>query len=216
MAFSGDLGSGIPGLASLIRLIGILSFKDLSEAKKTESKKNLIRPDKNDRPMDPQEGDIPKSNPDHLPRIIREKSLIDSVSGNKGFKPRRVNVHKMMLRGASEYMGAVELYKEALKGQATPEEIDWISGQLELSRKSMYKISPGKKESVPELFKLTQLEDPISGETRYLQTWVIEHTSPKPSPEDLKSLSNLFIKYYSNTSYLSFLDQIKPWFIESY
>lgn len=88
-----------------------------------------------------------------------------------------------------------------------------LEGKVENSRKKLNRISGKKRASLPPSFQLETIEDPITGEEFYLETWIVEHTSPKPTPEELSSPLQLFRRYYRDSSALASLDQMKPWFI---
>lgn len=77
----------------------------------------------------------------------------------------------------------------------------------------MYKISPEKRLNIPARFSLATIQDPVTGQELYLETWVVEQSNPKPTPEELQSSVRLYERYYRNSSTLAFLDQMKPWFV---
>ena len=148
-----------------------------------------------------------------LPRVQTDKELIRAVYNYTGFTPRTVELHKRWLHGHEEYGTAVDLYNEACAMETSELAMAWITKELKESREKSRKASSAKVKSIPTRFELEHVTDPITGEIRYLRTWVIEHSSPRPTDEELKSPSKLYIRYYQKSSALAFLDQMKPWIV---
>jgi len=122
-------------------------------------------------------------------------------------------MHDPYVRGAREYEQRVLMYEEAIEQGESSEVVEVLREQLEEVRGRSYQASEEKRKTVPNRFKLLTIKDPVTEEERYLKTWVIEHTSPKPTEEESKSLGKLFERYYRHSSALASLDQMKPWFI---
>ncbi len=214
-----------PQLYTLVSLIATLAFRDLVVQKIKEQKegKSSIQPaskgeqpsgedvDKTDEAAT--EIQIYRSFGGFLPRRQTDKELIKAVYRHTGLTPRRVEIHRMWLQGADEYAAAVNLYNEAQASGASRQEIERMATELAKTRKRSKKASGSKVKSIPPHLQLEHVTDPITKEVRYLRTWVVEHTSPKPTDAELRSPFMLFERYYKRASSLSFLDQLKPWLI---
>lgn len=212
----------LPGLYAILNLIAVLTFHDLvvqqqAEERISDTSGITTKPfqkagglelarDIKQRPSEKPQSGI-------LPRRQTDAELIHHVYRNTGFPPRRVELHRVALKYAKQYEAAIQLYNEAVTQGAGTEQIDWITRELEQTRERANRISAGKQASVPARFQLKIIQDPLTGETRHLETWVVEHTSPKPSREELQSPALLFRRHYKRSSALAFLDQLKPWFI---
>lgn len=210
----------IPQLHKLLSLVATLAFHDLvvqekgqagKSARKTSSPKEQ-KPNNEDK-ADAADIEIYRSFGKYLPRRQTDASLIREVYRHTGFKPRRVEIHRSWLPGADEYKAAVDVYNEAKTDNVPALTLEWARKELEEARKQSRKASEAKIKSMPPHLQLEHITDPVTDEVRYLRTWVVEHTSPKPTEDELKSPVRLFERYYSKSSALSFLDQMKPWFI---
>lgn len=204
----------VPGLSLLLNDVAVLVFKDLVLQKEAEEKSRKDGSGKDKKQKGENLGTFPLSEQHGmLPRIQSDKELIDVVSKYKTNKPpRRVDIHKASLRGRKEYLAAIASYQQVVTS-GSDEAIREKIIQLEAARGASYKASQDKVKSVPIRFKLEEVTDPVTHEVRHLQTWVIEHSNPKPNDEELKSLSKIYMKYYRGASSLSFLAQLQPWFV---
>lgn len=145
-----------------------------------------------------------------IPAAQSDEALIESVSKLTKRKARRVDLHKRGLQHSQEYREAIEQYQLAsMKGL----ELESAAATLAEARQRMHRVSPEKITRVPSRFMLESAIDPLTGEQYYLQTWVIGHQSPKPTPEDLASPVRMYDKYYRGGSALASLDQMKTWLI---
>lgn len=220
LVLTAPLAREIPGLYTMLNHIVVLTFHDLvvqekSERKeKGEVKKQALQSTSTKSPEEQRlsTGRV-HSYRGSLPRTQSDTSLISDVYRAVGFKPRRVEIHPAYLKFAKEYEAAVQLYNEALETDAAEQTLEWLRGELEETRKKAYTISGLKQRSIPDRFKLKTVQDPITGEERFLETWVVEHTSPRPTDEELQSPLKLFQRYYRHSSALASLEQMKPWFI---
>lgn len=198
------IGETAPALDLLFNHIAVLTFHDLSIQQRTESPgfKNKGR------------GKTPQS-PEilSLPRIHRDRDIIRDVFSITDYPPRRVELHKMRLKGYKQYKAVVFAYLEAVNSNQPYEIILRRRDELEAVRENSRKASPEKVKNVPARFKLEAVKDPVTEEVRHLETWVVEHTSPKPNEEELKDPVKLFERYYKNSSTLASLDQLKPWIV---
>lgn len=200
----------IPGLYRMLNLIAALAFKDLV----TQETGRYEVPNKTAKRKQGADSSRTSTHAGSLPRHVQsDAELIRSVYSATGFTPRRVELHKSHLKGAKQYEAAVALYNEAIASNASEDAVVWIRNQLGEARKQAYTISEAKKRTVPNRFRLATIQDPLTRQEQYLETWVIEHTSPKPTLEELNNLSLLYERHYKRTSSLSFLDQLKPWFV---
>lgn len=150
-----------------------------------------------------------------LPRIQSDRDLISEVSKGGTFTPRPVQLHPAWVRGAKEYFSAIQAYNEAQKRGASEAQLQQIATQLALAREKSYKASKEKLGTWPHRFeqKRVHVLDPVNGDERDLVTWVIFHVSPKPTEEEAKSQITIYERYYSRSSSLASLEQMKPWFV---
>lgn len=216
----------ISSLYTALSLIGTLAFHDLvvqEEAAEKEGRPRTKSPpqigktpreeektgDQEDRP----EFEIYRSYGRLLPRRQTDKELIGSVYKHRGFTSRIVEIHRMWLPGKDEYLTAIDQYNEAQANNASPSVLQLKAEELKEARRKSRKASESKVRNIPPHLQLDHVMDPITGEVRYLRTWVVEHTSPKPTEAELGSPIQLFERYYKKSSALSFLDQMKPWFV---
>lgn len=227
LEFKTPLQIEIPGLYTMLNHIAVLTFHDLVVQEKKEKERGSRVPTRQPIQQEAQaaklEGDnddakerdsqSKASRPGNLPRVQQDINLIRDVYEATNRKPRRVELHDRLLPGAREYQAAVELYQEAITGNALEEIIYLTRTQLEEARENAFRISEGKRLNSPAKFQLQAITDPITGEMRYLKTWVVEHTSPRPTPEELSSPVKLYRRYYRGFSALASLDQMMPWFI---
>lgn len=208
-----------PGLYFILRHIAILAFHDLIIQTKKEpeiSTEKVTIDAVSDENGERKTRSKSKSQSKgiSLPREQRDTELIADVYKKTGYKPRRVELHKRLLNGAREYRLAIDLLEESIKDPNASEETrEWYRRELNNCRVKLHRTSEEKIKNLPPLFRLASLQDPITGEERYIETWVVEHTSPKPTPEELQSPVKLYERYYRNSSALASLDQLKPWFV---
>lgn len=219
LEFRFPLKREIPGLYSILRHIAILSFHDLvvqqrlDQGKATSNGSYRTKSGNSSIGTIDFNGGVIRSESGRLPRVQSERELTDSVFKKTQRKPRRVELQKRALPGSKTYEAALKLYEEALENNLPQETLEWIKEELNLARKKTYKISSKKKGSIPARFSLKTISDPLTGEERFLETWVVEHTSPKPSDEELRSPVLMFERNYRGSSALASLEQMKPWFI---
>ncbi len=224
LRFKAPIEVEMPGLYTILRHIAVLTFRDLVVQDKMEQQdKNvglkvdsditqLTQPPKDvatrnlEMPYSISQGGI-------LPREQSDRELIGYLYHKTGLTPRVVEIHLARLPGAKLYLRCVQDYQYVLGNNLPESEILEIEEKLKKARKQAYTTSEIKKKTVPVRFKLATISDPITEEERYLETWVIEHTVPKPTDEELKSPSKLYARYYSRSSSLAFLEQLKPWFV---
>jgi len=218
LEFNTPLQREIPGLYTMLNHIAVLTFHDLVVQERKEREVGTREP-KSELNGKPENGNKAKGDtPDRtysidLPRVQQDRKLVADVYEATNREPRRVELHDRLLPGAREYQAAVELYQEAVTGHVSEDTIHWAIKELEEARKKAFRISEEKRLNAPAKFQLPSIQDPITGEVRYLKTWVVEHSNPKPTPEELKSPVKLYERYYKDSSALASLDQMKPWFI---
>lgn len=206
-----EITKKIPHFADLLGYVAVAGFHDLVIQREAEKRKGKSR-----KPAEPDQNNytgeetLIETQGGMLPRRQSSSALIENVYKITRAKPRRVDLHRAKLRGADAYTVAVSRFK-SLKDSGF--DTDMAEQQLVQARAAAYNISEGKKRNVPAKFELMKLTDPITGEERHLQTWVIEHTSPRPTDEELANPTLLFRRYYKGSSNLAFLDQLKPWIV---
>ena len=76
-----------------------------------------------------------------------------------------------------------------------------------------YNQNVARKKNLPPALQLASTEDPLTNAEFTLETWVVEHTSPRPTQEELARPALMFEKHYKNSSGLAFLDQLLPWLV---
>lgn len=221
LSFKAPLKENNPGLYTILNLIETLAMRDLvtQEIDIREPKhdnlpaktkwQELIEWLKDRFSKKPEK---PKSTYDSLPRARTQKDQDVISSIHKDFPQRRVSLHTRALAGAEAYWNTVGEYIEALI-KKDEERMPILEGKVEDARKKLNRIGKEKSANLPPLFRLETMEDPLTSEELYLETWVVEHTSPKPTEEELNSPVKLYERYYRNSSALAFLDQMKPWFV---
>lgn len=220
--FKAPLQQEIPGLYTMLRHIAILSFRDLVVQERMEKEEQDVaaREGRILSDSERQQEDIGRevrdsgiSQAGNLPREQTDRQLIGYIYRKTNITPRVVEVHPAGLPGAKDYLNCLKLYQEAVDNGLSEAEIEERRKNLEQARQRAYQTSEAKKKTVPARFKLATAFDPVIGQERYLETWVIEHTVPKPTEEELKSPVKLYERYYRGSSSLAFLEQLKPWFV---
>jgi len=221
--FKAPLEQDSPGLYTFLNLTGALAMSDLTTQETQEINKRELETENL-----PTRGKLQgfiewlrrgfskkleKPSYRSLPRVRTQKDqdIINEIHGD--FPPRRVSLHRRALVGAERYWNIAGEYVDAIVNQAEEEKTQGLQEEVENARRSLHRISREKKENLPPRFQLGTVEDPVTGEEFYLETWVVEHTSPKPTAEELSSPLQLFRRYYKDSSGLAFLDQLKPWFV---
>lgn len=231
LILSSPIDTEIPGLHMMLNHIGVLVSHDLVVQNNAETKqaRGVVIPESGDaegaitddgNPVinvepkaDDDSDDAHSSEGGPLPRVQTDKDLIRDVYKYTGFTPRVVEIHRRWMSGHQEYRAAVELYNEAVENNTSELAMEWIRKELEDARANARKASAAKVSNIPARFELEHITDPVTQEVRYLRTWVIEHTSPKPTDEELRSPIKLYERYYKKSSALASLDQMKPWFV---
>lgn len=222
------LENRIPGLYTLLNHIAVLVFHDLVIQEKKEKEEQVKKRGSgvNQQPR----VDLPqqsRSNGGILPRTQTDTELVADVYKKTRQTPRRVELHKRHLPGNDGYLQAISSYMESkrkyeevirsnrreVETERANTELAVAAAELRAAREHAKKASDSKIRSLPARFNLGSVQDPATNEVRYFETWVVEHTSPKPTAEELKSPIKLFEKYYRNSSALASLDQLKPWFV---
>lgn len=210
----------IPGLYAILNTIAILAFRDLviqeEGERKVGKRKESSKVGQVEKFETEEDVSIRKIRESALPRVGKtqtDTALIRDIYKYTGFTPRRVALHRRWLTGHQEYKTAVDLYNEAVASKASELTMKRFNQELEEARKKARKASDEKIKKMPARFQLEHVIDPVTTEVRYLRTWVVEHSIPRPSNEELRSPVKLYQKYYSESSALAFLDQMKPWFV---
>lgn len=218
LEFRSPIEQEIPGFYTMLNHIAVLTFHDLVVQERKEREVGSREP-KSELNGKPENGNKAKGDtPDRtysrdLPRVQQDRKLVADVYEATNREPRRVELHDRFLPGAREYQAAVDLYQEAVTSHVSEDAMHWAIKELGEARKKAFRISQEKRLNAPAKFQLLAIQDPVTGEVRYLKTWVVEHSNPKPTPEELKSPVKLYERYYKNSSALASLDQMKPWFI---
>lgn len=214
LEFKGPVAREMPGLYAMLNHIAVLTFHDLVVQEKKERETGTTKPkeriDNGDKPHAQSPDSVHRTS---LPRRQYDRELIGDIYIATGCKPRRVDLHRTPLGRSENYLDAVTLYQDTINQNGSQDEISAAKEILDEARKRMYRISDQKKRSIPAKFSLRTQKDPVTKEELYLETWVVEHTSPKPTTEELASPLQLFKRYYKGSSALAFLDQMKPWFV---
>lgn len=212
-----------PALYAMLNQIAVLAFHDLvikAESMAKAGTKKAAGGQNGDKLLKRPLEHSPQSSVKSLPRKHRDRDLIETVAKRGGFKPRQVSIHRAYLPHAEAYGIALTLYKQALASHAaqqtekTEEALNWTAQELlEAQRAFRYHPAQSKVDNRPPQYDLILVEDPFTGEQRYLKTWVIEHSSPKLTKEEQESPQTLYERRYRNSSALSFLDIYKPWIV---
>ena len=196
-----------PGLYAMLNHIAVLTLHDLVIQEKrrqdADQQQAVLTNSGNSKDRrDSEDGNTKRKTKRPLPRAQREQDLINSLYEGTGYTPRRVDLHKTYVRGAKFYLEMMQEYNNAsATGDATNVAI--AAEYLAEARSASYQTSLSKIVSTPERFQLESVIDPVDGDTRYLQTWVIEHTSPRPTNEELSNPVKMFEKYYRRSSALA-------------
>lgn len=221
LRFRADLEKEMPTLYLLLNHIAVVVFKDLvtQEDKKSNGSKNAVEPVEITRIREEKGKSVTDNSPGRrssgsLPRRVQhDRDLIRKTWREGSIWPRTVELHTTRLKYSYPYEEAVNSYKKLVERGALEEEIAKAKKQLEIARAQANSISEGKKANLPKSFKLETITDPVTNQERTLETWVVEHTSPKPTDEELASPLELYTRYYSGSSALASLDQMIPWLI---
>lgn len=220
--FSAELQHESSQLEALIESIVLVTFHDLLVRRKIES----ARPARREQIIAEGESDIGKETDSNrkagrpLPRgstsaesgklIVSSKDLIEEVNAEakekRGFNPRKVDQHKSRLHYAADYQALVDKYLET-----DPDEKKSLTDILVRAREKVFKPSGEKIANLPTRFQLDFIIDPVTGEKVYIETWVVAHSSPKPTDEEQASPAAMYRKYYRGGSALSYLDYLKSW-----
>lgn len=218
LEFFATIREKVPGLHSVLNQVAVAVFHDLVIQRKKESaaKEPTSRfPKRIQQVIDWASHLIsPQETTSHgrLPRVQSDTDLTEDVYRKTHQQPRRVEIHPATLRGVKDYKRAIEEYQEALM-EGSNDDLEDLKRKIEETRSKAYKITTRKAKSIPALLKLDSIVDPITGKSVYLQTWVVEHTNPKPTQQELESLPLLWRKYYKGGSAIASLDQLKEWFV---
>lgn len=208
----------IPGLYTMLNHIGVLVFHDLVVQDRKEGKKHPNGPRSEREPGRPIIHPRNRTDGGRLPRRQSDEHLINDVHTRTEFTRRIVELHRTRLPGSYAYVQAISEFEQAVESGATGDELDLKKAAIDSARKKLYKPSDIKRATVPARFTLETIHDPVNGESRYVETWVVEHTSPKPTEEELRSPVLLFERHYKGdgSSALASLEQMKLWFIGQY
>lgn len=214
----------MPGMFKMLHNIAVMTFHDLTiQEQNTPKKRAASKPAKPqelvdvvDSPplaVDTMAGTI-RSTGGTLPRTQSDKSLIENVYGIRRVRrPHIVELHRVWLEGAADYMVAVDLYNEAVASGMDQATIEVARGELEEARRKSKKASPAKVQNVPKRLQLESIVDPVTGEVRYVRTWRKQHPVPKVPEEEERSPRRRFERRYSSGSHLDSLNQMLPWLI---
>lgn len=215
LEFKAPFETRTPGLYKMLKHIATLTLHDLTVQQELEQTGKGAVFKRTHQADSSKPTDVSRRVYGELPRVQSDTELKQGIYQGREMTPRRVEIHRAYLRYNKEYKAAIDLYNEAVKTGAPQETIDWIAVQLEDARAMAYKsnVSAGKVENKPSIFDLEQIVDPVTGVSKYLRTWVVEHTSPRPTDEELASPVKLYERYYRGLSSLASLDQMLPWFI---
>lgn len=223
LRFKAQLQESNPGLYTILNLITTLSIRDLvtqaiQDKDPQKTKRRIQQPEQPSQELHDTE-DIEETKHKSIRRggirTQKDKDVINAISKHGKFTPRRVNLYKRAVAGAQAYYDTINEYLTALSpiNKGDEAELTALEQKIDEARANLRRTSEEKKKKLPLAFELASTEDPLTMDEFDLETWVVEHTSPKPTSEELNSPSLLFIKYYEDSSALSFLDQMLPWFL---
>ncbi|MCL5950000.1 MAG: hypothetical protein M1490_05935 [Candidatus Bathyarchaeota archaeon] len=209
----------IPGLFTMLRGIAVLATKDLLTQQKATPRRTT-------KPSEAKSASQTSARTDtlrddscttfrSLPRRQTDEQLSSNVFRITGSVRRRVSLHKTHLPGSLNYQEAVKEYDQARESGQSETILRLKAEKINQSRRQFRsQPSTDKLRDLPSRFQLESVKDPLTGDTRYLETWVVEHTSPKPAEEELRSPVKLYERYYRGSSSLAFLEQLLPWFVD--
>lgn len=210
--FRGNIEKTMPGLHTILQHIAVLTLHDLViQEKQQKNRFHLHVGERRKTEEHPQIDENQHRRP--IPRQQTDDILIKSVHSETSFKPRRVELYKRYVGHGKEFENLCRLYEYGKNKGWSEQFLELVKKQISLARSKLWSPSTKKIENIPPLFRLDTTRDPITGEEVYLKTWVAEHTSPKPTKDELESPLKLYTRYYQNSSALSFLDQMLPWII---
>ncbi|PIY69419.1 hypothetical protein COY90_00755 [Candidatus Roizmanbacteria bacterium CG_4_10_14_0_8_um_filter_39_9] len=118
------------------------------------------------------------------------------------FTPRTVKPYARRLTGAPDYENAIREHLAFVGSHdlanlnvSEAAELSILMAALKKASESTHHISPRKEELIPSLAldvqeKMILIDDPLTGNPRYLSTWVMDHSSPRP---DADAIGNLMI-----------------------
>lgn len=222
-----------PGLLKLLEHISVVTFHDLL-LREQIIKTRALR-DQTPKPSIPmeqgeiREGAAPRKSRRHRKRIPRGLIYADTPARDrkpiqtdalregidqtlKPFTPRPVDMYKRFIEGGRRYHELVQQLSQPVTDRAI------ILEQLTQVREKLERPSPAKLAALPNLpakFQPITVQDPVTSETYVLETWVIAHISPKPTPEERSSPAKMYGKYYKEGSAIGFWDYLKTWIVES-
>ncbi len=226
-SFAFELGEGFEGLEALLKNIVVMSYHDLIMGQKHIKSARPTETTRKSKPDAPPKEAGARS----LPRaqvvyerpsaktgklLVRSDELVGAISDEQesaGFKPRKVDTFRRKLPGAWRYKQIVADLCFP-KTEKTQPEIDQMLEDLAKARDKVFKPNPNKVKNLPKRFQLDAVPDPVTGDEIILETWVVEHTSPKLTPEEEASLLVHYQKRYKGGSALNFLDYLKTWIFE--
>lgn len=213
------LDKHIPGLYAMLNLIGVLALRDLVVQTEHEQPTREKNTEDSSSPHPTNHKETERSLPRQGQRQQTSRQLIDAVYAAREVPKRRqsvpVGVYKRPLPFSQAYSAAVALYNEASSQEVSDITLEWLGDELNKAREKAYKFhtSESKRNNVPARFKLDEITDPVTGEDKTLETWVIEHRNPKPTAEELQNLTLLYERHFKSGSALALLGELTPWFI---
>jgi len=154
----------------------------------------------------------PKQKRQRFSNKVSSGQLVDrlnthAVREDKEFKPRTVKCHERHLGGASNYLDAVETYRQFVSqydiDNLSPDaqlQYQIIISDLQITLKQMDMISDRKEQLISSLSdevreKMILVVDPIDGKERWIHTWVIGYVSPALDPSNAGNLKYYYDKY---------------------
>lgn len=226
ISFRAPIDQAMPGLSTMLRHIAVLTFHDLviqaqkkpAEARTSKnnsfSKGEINFTNKKDVVIAPLRVNKTSSTNTALPRIQSDASLVKDASVGATYASRLVHLHAMWPSGAKAYYEAYKEYQQAKEEDAPEFTLNMLKENLAELRKKMYRPDPAKISTFPAHLEQVEITDPETDKSLPLKTWVLEHSSPRLTDEELRSPIKQYKRYYSDSSGLASLEPMKIWLFE--
>ncbi len=222
---SAELGGKWSGLHKVLRFIAMSTFHDLVRREEIVLTGEVI-----DKPISPPDVIIededkekkPRKLPRKMIRDLREHIPVDIESDelrrivdenaqeHKGFTPRVVDLHK---RGVPYSIQFEQALTHLLSLSPESDDYDVALSEFEEAKRHLTRPSEKKLANLPPKFQLKKVVD-HEGRQYTVETWVIAHSSPRPTEEEQNNPQLMYKKYFEGGSALAFADYIRSWIVE--